>query len=154
MSTNMKVAVKDLTKEAPRSPHERVGGFAIIARAIDKCHATIAGKNGEYHFDCPLDKSLFDFKGVKGEDFKKVVETGASDSELAEWLKMNGTPKTDAEIKAWSDMVSSDNYSSKAKEKKAWLEVENSRLGLDKDGTLFDYLDADDKASYPDVCPI
>lgn len=145
--TTEKIFGKDLTKEAPRSPHMRLGGFVILARTIDKCRANINGTVGEYHFDCPLDKTLFNFKGIIGEDFKKFVATGASDEEIVEWLKKNGTMKTDAEIKAWSKKAEEDNYSDKS-EKKPWLEGENKRLGLSKDGTLFDYLDADDKASY------
>ncbi len=150
MST--KIEGKDLTKESPRSPHERLGGFVILARTMDKCRATIAGTNGEYHFDCPLDNSLFSFKGIKGSDFKKFVETGASDTEITEWVKKNGSSKTDVEIKQWSDTAEAENYSGKP-DKKGWLEGENMRLRLPKDGELFDYLDADDKASFPDVCP-
>ncbi len=148
-----KMSGKDLIKEAPRSPHERLGGFAILARTIDKCRATIAGTVGEYHFNCPLDKSLFSFKGIIGDDFKKFVETGATDNEIAEWVKKNGSPKTGAEIKVWSDKVSNNNYSDKP-ENKVWLEGENKRLGLPKEGTLFDYLDADDKASFSAVCNV
>ena len=139
---------KDLTKEAPRSPHARPGGFAILARTIDKCQALLWGNIGEYHFDCPLDNTLFKWKGIKGDDFKKFVETGASDEEIADWVRKNGVSKTDAEIAAWSDEVDKDNYDSKPPEKKQWLVGENVRLGLAKDSTLFDYLDADDKASF------
>ena len=146
MSTQ-KMATKDLTKEAPRSPHERLGGFVILARTIDKCRAAIAGTVGEYHFDCPLDNTLFSFKGIKGADFKKCVETGATDAEIIEWVKKSGVAKTDAEIAEWSKKCEAENYSSKP-EKKAWLEGENKRLGLDKDTTLFDFLDADDAACF------
>ena len=64
---------KDLTKEAPRSPHTKLGGFVILARAIDKCRATINGVVGEYEFNCPLDRMLFDWKGIGGEDFQKIT---------------------------------------------------------------------------------
>lgn len=144
----IKMTGKDLTKEAPRSPHTRLGGFVILARTIDKCRATIAGKNGEYHFDCPLDKTLFNFKGITGNDFKKFVATGATDEQIVEWVKKNGKPLTDAEITAWSDKTEADNYSDRPKDSKAWLVGENKRLDLPEDGTLFDYLDADDKASF------
>src|SRR5437879_3806180 len=50
---------KDLTQEPPRSPRERLGGFVIFARTVDKCRADLAGTIGEYHFDCPLDNMLF-----------------------------------------------------------------------------------------------
>src|SRR5882724_8082279 len=54
-SMKKKVTGKHLTKEAPRSPRIRVGGYAILGRTIDKCRALVAGNIGEYHFDCPLD---------------------------------------------------------------------------------------------------
>src|SRR5947208_12013522 len=85
-SMKKKVTGKDLTKEAPRSPRIRVGGYAILGRTIDKCRALVAGDIGEYHFDCPLDNMLIGFKGVKGEDFKAQIEQGASDQEMVEWL--------------------------------------------------------------------
>lgn len=138
---------KDLTKEAPRSPHVKIGGFCILGRTIDKCRATIAGKNGEYHFDCPLDNQLFGFMGIKGADFKAYVAEGHTDDEISAWVRANGAKKTDTEIEAWNEKVSSNNYA-ELPEKKPWLEGENIRLGLDKDGTLFDFLDADDKASF------
>ncbi|MEA3186227.1 MAG: hypothetical protein QOD99_57, partial [Chthoniobacter sp.] len=73
----------DLTKQAPRSPRLRIGGYAILGRTTDKCRALLSGNLGEYHFDCPLDNFLFGFKNVKGDDFKKQVDSGATDEELA-----------------------------------------------------------------------
>ena len=102
---NNHVQGKDLTKEAPRSPRIRVGGYAILGRTLDKCRALIAGDIGEYHFDCPLDNMLFGFKGVKGDDFKAEVEKGAGDHEMVEWLNSHGEKKTPEEVKAWSDEV-------------------------------------------------
>src|SRR5437879_1044043 len=87
------VTGKDLTKEAPRSPRIRIGGYAILGRTIDKCRALVAGNIGEYHFDCPLDNMLFGFKGVKGDDFKAQIENGASDQQMAEWLDQSGQKK-------------------------------------------------------------
>jgi hypothetical protein len=143
-----KIIAKDLTKVAPRSAYERIGGFAIIARTIDKCRATLEGKNGEYHFDCPLDNVLFSFKGIKGDVFKAYVAEGHSDEEIASWLKTVGTPRTDAEIKAWSDAFKTDFSYSTDPNKKDWFIGECKRLGLDPmKTTLFDYLDVDDKAS-------
>src|ERR1700693_4686124 len=97
------VTGKDLTREAPRSPRIRVGGYAILGRTIDKCRALVAGNICEYHFYCSLDNMLFGFKGVKGDDFKAQIEQGASDQEIVEWLNRNGEKKTPEEIKRWSD---------------------------------------------------
>src|SRR5207247_3317430 len=104
-SMKKKIAGKDLTREAPRSPRIRVGGYAILGRTIDKCRALVAGNIGEYHFDCPLDNTLFGFKGLKGVDFKAQIENGASDQQMAEWVDQAGEKKTPQEIKRWSDEV-------------------------------------------------
>src|SRR5436190_11166567 len=100
------VTGKDLTKEAPRSPRIRIGGYAILGRTIDKCRALVGENIGEYHFDCPLDNTLFGFKGVKGDDdFKAQIEQGASDQEMVEWLNQNGEKKTPEEIERWATEV-------------------------------------------------
>lgn len=138
---------KDLTKEPPRSPKAIIGGFAILGRTIDKCRAKLWGNVGEYHFDCPLDNQLFSFKGFNGKDFQKYVAAGHTDEEIALWVKNHGTPKTDGEINQWSAEQIANHYSQDP-DKKAWLEGENARLSLPKNGTLFDYLDADDVKSF------
>ena len=139
---------KDLTKEPPRSPRVRIGGYAIMARTTDKCRSLLAGKIGEYHYDCPLDNILIGFKGVTGDDFKARVQAGASDEELAAWLNSHGVPKTPAEIKEWSDGVEATNPYNNP-ERRDWYAEQTRTLGLDPAKTpLFDWLEADDKASY------
>ncbi len=138
---------KDLRKEAPRSPKIILGGFAILARTIDKCRSSLWGTMGEYEFDCELDNYLFTFKGLTGEDFKKFVGEGYSDDEIAVWIKKQGNPRTNIEIAQWTKQQISNNYSDDA-EGKEWLEAKNKKFGLSKDGTLFDYLEADDGASF------
>src|ERR1700724_2650352 len=106
---NTKVIGKDVTKESPRSPRIRLGGYANLGRTLDKCRALVAGNIGEYHFDCPLDNMLFGFKGVKGDDFKAQIENGASDQDMVDWLNRNGQKKTPDEIKRWGDEVIANN---------------------------------------------
>ena len=145
---NTKVNGQDLTKEPPRSPRIRVGGYAILGRTLDKCRALLAGNIGEYHFDCPLDNMLFGFKGVKGDDFKAEVEKGLGDHEMVEWLNGHGEKKTPEEVKAWSDEVEAANPSHDP-EKREWFEEQVKPHGLDPaKTTLFDWLEVDDKASY------
>jgi hypothetical protein len=144
--TNSKTA-KDLTKEPPRSPRIRLGGFAILARSVDKCRALLDGKIGEYDFDCELDRRLFEWKGITGDDLKKLVAEGHSDNEIIEWIKKNGVAKSDAEIAAWSCSMDVFAYEGD-QEGIEWLQKQFKRLGLPNASTLFDYLDADDKASF------
>ena len=51
----MDFATPDLTQNPPRSPRTKLGGYVMLPRLIDKCRGQIAGKNGEYHYGCPLD---------------------------------------------------------------------------------------------------
>src|SRR3954454_15626918 len=121
---------KDLTKEAARSPHLRIGGYVILGRTIDKCRALIAGDIGEYHFDCPLDNMLFGFKGVNGADFKAQIESGASDQQMAEWLDQAGERRTPDEIKRWCEEVEADNPYNNP-ERRDWFIEQTKTLGLD-----------------------
>src|ERR1035437_1837459 len=66
----MAIFALDLTKQAPRSPRVRLGGFVILPRCLDKGRATINGKNGEYHYDCPLDHRFLNFVGIKAAALK------------------------------------------------------------------------------------
>jgi len=140
---------KDLTKEPARSPRVRIGGYVLLARMADKGRAVINGTAGEYHFDCPVDNMLFGFKGVKGSEVKPLLASGASDAEIAAWLDTHGTPKTAAEIKAWGDSVEAISPYQNP-EKREWFIAECGPLGLNPETATFcDYLDADDRASFP-----
>jgi hypothetical protein len=138
----------DLTKQPPRSPYTKLGGYVIMARMIDKGRATIAGTNGDYHFDCPLDNMLLSFKGIKGADVKALLTTQADDTKILEWFNANGTAKTPDEIKTWSESMRKVTLNDNP-EKKEFFASECKRLGLDPEkSTLFQMLDADDKASF------
>src|SRR5476651_1167734 len=100
---NTPIIDRDLTKQAPHSPRKRLAGFAIADRTTDKCRASIAGKLGEYHYDCPLDNMLFSFKGINGGQFKTAVQAAKNYEDIGVWLQANGTAKTSVEIKTWSD---------------------------------------------------
>ena len=145
---NTPIIDRDLTKQAPHSPRDRIGGFAIASRAVDKCRASLAGTPGEYHYDCPLDNLLFGFKGITGEQFKAAVQASKDYEDVGAWLQANGTVKTSVEIKAWSDEVEAGSLM-KNPEKRAYFIEDCSRLGLNPQmNTTFDWLEADDRASF------
>jgi hypothetical protein len=139
---------KDLTKEPPRSPRSRLGGYALIARMIDKGRADLQGSVGEYHFACPLDQMLFDFKGVTAEEVKKLLGSGATDEQVVTWFNSHGATKKAEEIESWSDAV--EGYRPyDDPEKKDWFAGECAKIGLKAESsTLAEYLEADDAASF------
>jgi hypothetical protein len=86
-SNSLEKLAKDLRKEEPRSPDEQLGGFRLAARCLDKCRATLAGKNGDYNFNCPMDQQFFATAGIDAGEFKSFVATGASDEEVGRWIR-------------------------------------------------------------------
>lgn len=146
------IIARDLGKQAPHSPRERVAGFAIVARTIDKCRASLAGTPGEYHFDCPLDNLLFSFKGISGEQFKSAVQAANNYEDVGIWLQANGIRKTPSEIRSWSDEMEAASLFKNA-EKRAYFVEECSRLGLNPEmNTTFDWIEADDRESFRRKC--
>ncbi len=94
----------DLTQRPPRSARCRLGGFVLLPRMLDKGRATIAGKNGEYNYNCPLDQHLVNFLGFDAEALREQLAAGKSDGEIIEWLKANSKhERTPWEIEQWSE---------------------------------------------------
>jgi hypothetical protein len=145
---NTLIIDRDLSKQAPHSPRERIGGFAIACRAVDKCRASLAGTLGEYRYDCPLDKQLFSFKGITGDQFKAAIKAAKNYDEVGTWLLANGTAKSPPEIEDWSDDQEAGNPMKNSEKRDRFIE-NCHRLGLNPDKTTtFDWLEADDRASF------
>src|SRR5258708_33155881 len=83
----------DLTQRPPRSPRVRLGGYVILPRMLDKGRATINGKNGEYHFNCPMDQRFADLVGIDAEALKQELAAGKGDGEILEWIEKNAKNK-------------------------------------------------------------
>ena len=93
----------DLTRHPPRSPRTRLGGYVHLPRLIDKARAVAAGRNGDYHYECPFDQRFFAYTGVNAAAFMAEAKAGRSDSELLAFVSANAQPKRHAvEISAWS----------------------------------------------------
>ncbi len=139
---------RDLTKQAPHSPRERLAGFAIASRAIDKCRASLAGKLGDYHYDCPLDNMLFVFKGINGAQFKAAVLASKNYEDVGSWLRTNGEPKTPSEIREWSDQMEASSPMVNPDRRASFIE-NCTKLKLNPEtNTTFDWLEADDRHSF------
>src|SRR3954465_6866888 len=91
----------DLTKRPPRSPRVRLGEYALLPRMLDKGRATVAGKNGEYHYNCPLDERVLAFLGIEAQALQQQLAAGKGDNEILEWIQANAKNKhSAAEIEA------------------------------------------------------
>src|ERR1035437_1875842 len=145
---NTPIIARDLTKKAPHSPRERIAGFAIASRAVDKCRASLAGTLGEYYYDSSLDNLLFSFKGITGEQFKAAVQASKNYEDVGIWLQGNSTKKTPAEIKTWSDEMEAGSPM-KNQAKHAHFMENSHKLRLNPEtNTTCDWLEADDRASF------
>ncbi len=96
----------DLTKQPPRSPRTKLGGYVIAARALDKCRAFLMGRSGEYNYwPCSLFGQLVEFTGIDPEDFKAIVATGADDTEVATWLRATSQVQDPMAIIRWNNRL-------------------------------------------------
>src|SRR3954452_2815230 len=93
----------DLTQRPPRSARVRLGGYVILPRMLDKGRATIAGKQGEFKYACPLDQHFLEFVGVDGDKLKEQLAAGKGDGEILTWIEANAKNKRNpSEVIAWS----------------------------------------------------
>ena len=139
----------DLTQHPPRSPRVRLGGYAILPRCIDKGRATIAGKNGEYHYACPMDHRFLDFVGIDPEALKKELAAGKSDSEILEWVEKNARfRRSPIEIAGFSAMA--DQRTPGDPETREFFNGIQAKAGPNREDifTFFDLLDLDDYVSF------
>jgi len=143
----MSLHTPDLTKFPPRSPRVRLGGYAILPRMLDKGRATVAGKNGEYHYACPLDQQFLEFAGVDPEALKN--ELTKSDTEVLAWIQNHAKhPRTTPEIIAWTNWQENrapDNPDGREYLNGIHQAVAPARTDIT---TWFDVLDADDFATF------
>jgi hypothetical protein len=139
----------DLTLRPPRSPRTRLGGYVLLPRMIDKGRATLAGKNGEYNYDCPLDHQFVSFAGIDAGKLKEQLAAGKGDGEILEWISASATHKASPwEIQAWSAFQ--EQRVPMDIETRTFLQEYQSKAapGRKDVGTWFDLLDIDDFVTF------
>ena len=144
-----KLSAPDLAQHPPRSPRVRLGGYALLPRALDKCRAMLAGTQGEYKFNCPLDQRFFTFAGLDAEAFKKQVAAGKSDGEMLAWMEKNSKTKPSlADIEAWS--AQQDRRTPTDVEGREFFNNLHKKIAPQREdiSTWFDLLDLDDYVSF------
>ncbi len=139
----------DLTQRPPRSARVRLGGYVILPRMLDKGRATIDGKNGEFHYNCPLDQHFTQFAGIDAAELSTQLAAGKSDSEILEWITATSTTKPSlVQILAWS--VYQDNRPPNDLDSRQYFNDYHAKYAPKREdvGSWFDLLDIDDYVSY------
>ncbi len=92
----------DLTKEFPRSVHEKMHGIVQLARTTDKAKAVAHGNIGEYHYDCPMDQAVFAFLGIDQAQLLDVIAKAHDESEIEAYVKPFVEKKSATELEQWN----------------------------------------------------
>ncbi len=140
----------NLTQHPPRSPREQLGGIVTLPRFIDKVRAQNDGTIGAYFSgpDSVCDVKLCDFLGIDYDAFKAEAAKGGDDEALLVWIQANGAVPSPEEISKWSAEYTSLLAKDDAPRHAYILDL-LGKLNLDPETTTtFDWLDADDKASF------
>ena len=140
----------DLTQRPPRSFRVRLGNYVVLARMLDKGRATLAKKNGEYHYDCTTDQRLVQFLGFDPAALLKELATGKGDGEILEWVQAHSkTPRAPWEIEAWSAFMENRGPDSDA-ETLAFFAEYLGRLSKTRDDvkTWFEFGELDDYVTF------
>jgi hypothetical protein len=139
----------DLTQHPPRSPRVRLGGYAMLARVIDKGRATLAGKQGEYKYGNPMDQHFLAFTGLTKEALLEQIRTGAGDWALLEWVNAHASAKrAPHEVRAWSAYLETMPIGDA--EDLEWFAAQVRRINPARTDlqTIVEFLDADDFVSF------
>jgi hypothetical protein len=137
----------DLTQYPPRSPRVRLGGCVHLPRLLDKARAFIAGKNGEYHYECPLDKMLLEFLEIDSGELLMEVKKGGSDTQMLAWVVAKTTRKP-FEISSWSAWMMARGPG--AADSHEFFSTAIKQIAPDREDiqTIFDRLDLDDYVAF------
>ncbi|MFZ3015280.1 MAG: DUF5069 domain-containing protein [Nitrospira sp.] len=119
----VKTFAKDLRTSYPCSPREKLGGYVIAARCVDKCRAFLLGMNGEYNYwPCSLAGQWLSFTGITPEQFQDVVATGATDEEIATWISDQSKVKNPDEVLKWNNAMRDTRLSDMSLQAQQYLE--------------------------------
>ena len=145
----MAIQSVDLTQRAPRSARVRLGGYVILPRMLDKGRATLQGKNGEYHYNCPLDQRFLSFVGIDADQLRTQLAAGLGDGEILAWIEANAKSKhCPVQVAAWSAM--GDERVPTDVESREYFNTTHKQIAPHREdiGTWFDLLDVDDFVTF------
>ncbi len=141
------LSAPDLTQHPPRSVRVRLGGYAHLARLLDKARAVIAGKGGEYKYNCALDQRFFTFTGVDPKAMLAKIKSGQTDVQMLAWVNARAK-RPMHEIVAWSAWL--EQLGPGGAEGHEWIAsgLKGRKSARDDIRSFADLLDLDDYLSY------
>lgn len=143
----------DLTTSYPRSVRAKIAGLTQIGRTIDKGKALAHGKIGEYHYNCPMDKHVFEFLGIDHEQLLGVIKT-KSDGEVEAYVTEFIKKKSPAEIEAFNTGVLDQTPQPGSESYSYFMNLRNEVAPDRTDVTGWaDLLDLDEKRPVPQRVP-
>jgi len=127
----------------------RLGGFVILPRILDKGRAALAGKQGEYLYDCPLDRNFFRYTGIDAAELKKQLAMGKGDSAVLKWIQQNAQNKLQPwQIASWSH-YHENRGPTDVETREFFNDYHRNTSALREDiASWFDVLDLDDYVSF------
>ena len=139
----------DLTRHPPRSPRTRLGGYVHLPRLIDKARAVVAGTQGDFHYNCPVDQRFLAYTGIDPEALFAEIKSGKSDSEILAYIVAHTQPKRPpAEIAAWSHWF--EQLTATPPDTRAFFNEVHRKNAAHRDdiATWFDWLELDDYVTF------
>ncbi|MGD0050898.1 MAG: DUF5069 domain-containing protein [Vulcanimicrobiaceae bacterium] len=141
---------KDLTTSYPRSVYAKLDGVVQLPRAVDKGIATAAGTNGEYHYNCPMDRGVFGFLGIDADALLATIKKAQSEAEIEAYLKPFVAAKSADEIATFNEQFLAGKPHPGTEGETYFLELRNQAAPDRTDVTTWaDLLDLDEKRPVP-----
>jgi len=141
----------DLTTGYPRSVRDQVLGVYQLGRAFDKGIATANGTQGEYHYNCPMDKAVFSFLGINADDLMGAIKKANSQDDLVAYAKPFVAKKSAAEITHFNEDFLKSAPAPGSDSEKYFFELRNQVAPKRTDVTTWpDLLDLDEKRQVPE----
>lgn len=139
----------DLTKQAPRSPYDALGGLRFLPRTIDKMRAHVDGTAGEYYARTGFSTRLFDLLGIDADGFEAVVRANDTDEGVLAALLAHKHP-TDEAVAAYNHVVETWPEGNPEAQDRHRAMIEKAGFGHRTDiVTMADRLDLDDGRDVP-----
>jgi hypothetical protein len=121
-----------------------------LPRLLDKGRATIAGTNGEFTYDAPLDQVLKNFLDLDFGALREQLAAGKGDGEILEWVNANAKQKRSPwEIEQWSNFMDRRGPSGDVETLQFFTEYVGKYANNREDvKTWFDVVDLDDHVTF------